>query len=155
MTEPIYSVEREYPVRIEVLWRAWTDAVQLEAWYHPVDLSVVRGSVVSDPVVGGWWTVAVDVPSHGFVAYFYGRYTEVDINRRLVHNLAYTQSEAEFQARDESAPHHVIEIDFEDRGDSSWVRFAQFGDMPAEQVEATRQGMTSYFDSLEQFLENA
>ena len=155
MTEPLYTVEREFPVTIDVLWKAWTDPVQLEAWYHPVDLSVVRGSVVSDPVVGGWWTVGVDVPSHGFVAYFYGRYTEVDLHRRLVHTLAYTQSEAEFAQRDESAPHHVIALDFEDRGASSWVRFTQIGEMPAEQVEATRQGTSSYFDSLEQFLLDA
>lgn len=155
MTKPLYSVEREFPVSIDVLWRAWTDPVQLEAWYHPVDLSVVRGSVVSDPVVGGWWTVGVDVPSHGFVAYFYGRYTEVELHRRLVHTLAYTQSEAEFEQRDESAPHHVIVLDFEDRGASSWVRFTQIGEMPAEQVELTRQGTSSYFDSLEQFLLDA
>ena len=155
MTEPLYTVEREFPVTIDVLWKAWTDPVQLEAWYHPTDLSNVRGSVVSDPVVGGWWTVAVDVPSHGFVAYFYGRYTEVDVNRRLVHTLAYTQSEVEFEQRDESAPHHLIVLDFEDRGASSWVRFSQIGEMPAEQVELTRQGTSSYFDSLEQFLLNA
>lgn len=155
MTEPLYTVEREYPVSIEVLWRAWIDPVQLEAWYHPVDLSVVRGSVVSDPVVGGWWTIGVDVPSHGFVAYFYGRYTEVEHHVRLAHTLAYTQSEAEFAARDESAPHHVIVLDFEDRGASSWVRFSQIGEMPAEQVELTRQGTSSYFDSLGEFLINA
>ena len=155
MADPLYTVEREYPVSIEVLWRAWTDPVQLEAWYHPVDLSVVRGSVVSDPVVGGWWTVGVDVPSHGFVAYFYGRYTEVQQHVRLVHTLAYTQSEAEFAARDEAAPYHLIALDFEDRGASSWVRFSQFGEMPAEQVELTRQGTSSYFDSLGQFLIDA
>ena len=155
MTHLLYTVEREFPVPIEVLWRAWMDPVQLEAWYHPVDLSVIRGSVASDPVVGGWWTVAVDVPSHGFVAYFYGRYIEVDLHRRLVHTLAYTQSEEEFEERDESAPHHVIALDFEDRGASSWVRFSQIGEMPPEQIEPTRQGTTSYFDSLEQFLLNA
>ena len=57
--EFLYSVEREYPVPIEKLWHAWTDAAALEQWYSPTDLSVVPGSVVSDPVVGGWWTVAV------------------------------------------------------------------------------------------------
>ena len=155
MIRPLYAVEREFPVTIDVLWKAWTDPVQLEAWYHPVDLSVVRGSVVSDPVAGGWWTVAVDVPSHGFIAYFYGRYSVVELHSRLVHTLAYTQSEAEFEQRDESVPHHVITLDFEDRGASSWVRFTQVGEMPADQVEATRQGTSSYFDSLEQFLLDA
>ncbi len=155
MGDRLYAVERSFPVAIDVLWRAWTDPRELEAWYSPVDLSVVPGSVVSDPVVGGWWTVAVDVPTHGFVAYFYGRYTEVDLHRRISHTLAYTQSPDEFVARDESAPHHVITLDFEARGESSWVRFTQFGEMPEEQVELTRQGTSSYFDSLGAFLNTA
>lgn len=27
----LYSVEREYPVSIDRLWKAWTDAAELEA----------------------------------------------------------------------------------------------------------------------------
>ena len=145
-------MEREYPVSIEVLWRAWTDPVQLEAWYHPVDLSVVRGSVVSDPVVGGWWTVGVDVPSHGFVAWFFGRYTDVEPGRRFEHTLHYTQDEGEFRQRDVTTEHHLVTVDFEPAGDGTLVRWQQFGEMPAEQVDATRAGMESYFDSLERYL---
>lgn len=152
MSEPLYSVEREYPVAIDRLWQAWVDADALERWYCPTDLSVVPGSVVSEPVVGGWWTVAVDASAYGHIAYFYGRYTEVVPNVRLVHNLAYTQSADEFAARDESAPFHVIHVDFEDRGASSWVRFSQYGELPPDQVPLAKAGMTSYFDNLAAFL---
>jgi uncharacterized protein YndB with AHSA1/START domain len=48
-----YSVERTYPVDVDRMWSAWTDAPELEQWYAPTDLSVVPGSVVSDAVIGG------------------------------------------------------------------------------------------------------
>ena len=152
MGDFLYSVEREFDIPIDILWAAWTDPVALEAWYHPTDLSVVPGSVVSDPVVGGWWTVAVDVSAHGFVAYFYGRYQAVVENARLEHTLDYTQSAEEFAARDESAPHHLIRVEFEARAFRSWVRFSQYGEMPESEAIQAQAGMESYFDSLEAYL---
>jgi uncharacterized protein YndB with AHSA1/START domain len=147
-----YSVEREFAHPVEVVWQAWIDADSLEAWYHPTDLSVLPGSVVSQPEVGGWWTVVVDVPQFDVVACFYGRYTVVSEHARLEHTMHYTQSVEEFAARDESTPSHRIVVDFEARDSGTWVRFAQFGDMPEGQAEQAQAGMESYFDSLQAFL---
>ena len=49
----LYAVERSYPVSLERLWSAWTEAVELEKWYSPTDLSVVPGTVVSECHEGG------------------------------------------------------------------------------------------------------
>lgn len=152
MGAPLYTVEREFAVPVERLWRAWTDPADLEQWYRPVDLSVVPGSVVSDARVGGEWAVGVDVPAHGFVAWFHGRYTEVAAPHRLAHTLHYTQDRAEFDARDESGGHHLVSVDLEERAGGSWARWSQFGEMDADQVAATKAGMESYFDSLEAYL---
>jgi uncharacterized protein YndB with AHSA1/START domain len=155
----LYAVEREYPVTIEQLWNAWVDADALEDWYHPTDLSVVPGSTTSDPTVGGWWTVSVAVPAYGFNAYFFGRYTAVEPHHQLIHTMHYTQDEQEFAARDETTPHHLVQVDFEERDSdsspTSWVRFTQFGEMPAEQIPQTKAGMESYFDSLDEYLSRA
>jgi uncharacterized protein YndB with AHSA1/START domain len=148
----LYFVEREYAVAIEKLWSAWTSTEKLEQWYSPTDISVVPGSVVTENKVGGRWAVAVDVSAHGFNAYFWGRYSEVEPNKKLVHTLCYSQDETEFLARDDNAPAHTIVIDFEDRDGKSWCKFTQFGEMPEEQAELSRQGMLSYFDNLEKFL---
>jgi hypothetical protein len=51
-----------------------------------------------------------------------------------------------------STENHLIVIDFDNRGDSSWVRFSQFGEMPDGQAEQAQAGMESYFDSLGNFL---
>jgi uncharacterized protein YndB with AHSA1/START domain len=152
MTDFLYSVEREFDIPVEILWAAWTDPVALQAWYHPTDLANVPDSVVSDAVDGGAWACAVDVPDHGFVAYFYGRYTAVVENARLEHTMAYTQSADEFAARDESAPHHRVVVEFEARDFRSWVKFSQYGELPEGQAVQAQAGMESYFDSLESYL---
>ncbi len=147
----LYFVDREYAVSIDVLWSAWTNAAELEQWYSPTELSVVPGSALSENFVGGRWAIAVDVTAHGFNAYFWGRYSEIVPNKKLVHTLCYSQDEAEFMARDDNAPAHTIVIDFEDRDENSWCKFTQFGEMPAEQAEMSRQGMLSYFENLEKY----
>jgi uncharacterized protein YndB with AHSA1/START domain len=144
----LYSVEREYSVKVSRLWHAWMDEAALQAWYSPTDLAVVAGSVTSEPIVGGWWTVGVDVSAHGFNAYFFGTYSELIENKKIVHSMNYTQDENEFKARHMTDDAHRIEIDFEDRGENSWVRFTQFGELPADQAEGAKAGMESYFDNL-------
>ena len=148
----LYFVEREYDASIDQLWNAWTSAEALEQWYSPTDLSVVPGSVVTENQVGGRWAVAVDVSAHGFNAYFWGRYSQFETKKKSVHTLCYSQDEKEFLTRDDNAPAHIIVIDFEERDRKSWCKFTQFGEMPAEQAEMSRQGMLSYFDNLEKFL---
>lgn len=148
----LYFVEREFDAGIDELWAAWTSAEALEKWYSPTILTVVPGSVTTENQVGGRWAVAVDVSANGFNAYFWGRYSEFEPKKKLVHTLSYSQDEAEFIARDDNAPAHLIVVDFEQRGDKSWAKFTQFGEMPAEQAEASRDGMQSYFDNLEMYL---
>ncbi len=152
MSDFRYSVERQFDLPVEILWDAWIDAEALQAWYHPTGLANVPGSVVSDAVEGGLWTVGVDVPEHGFVAYFYGRYTKVVENLLLEHTMHYTQSAEEFAARDESSPSHRVTIEFDSRGMYSWVKFSQFGELPEGQAVQAQAGMESYFDSLEAYL---
>ena len=86
----LYSVEREFPVSIDRLWRAWTDASELEAWYHPTDLGSTKGATVSDLNINGLWSCGVEVPEHNFTAYFFGQYTEIVHNELLEHTLHYT-----------------------------------------------------------------
>lgn len=149
----LYSVERTYPVGIEQLWQAWVDEDALEAWYSPTDLFVVPGSVTNEVRVGGMWAVAVDVSKFDMPnAYFFGRYSEVEPQKRLVHNLHYTQDAAEAAERDESTEHHVIVVDFEQRPDGAWCRFSQFGELPEGHAEQAQAGMTSYFENLARYL---
>lgn len=151
--QPLYFVERTFPFPVERLWRAWTDASELEKWYSPVFLKVIPGSATSEAVVGGTWAIAVDVSENGFNAYFWGKYSQVDTNLKLVHDLNYSQDELEFALREPSPEAHRIEIDFTKTDGGTLVRFSQFGEMEQEQADASREGMESYFDNLSNYLE--
>jgi uncharacterized protein YndB with AHSA1/START domain len=152
MKTPLYSVEREYAVPLSTLWEAWVEADQLQKWYSPEVLDTVPNSATSEAVVGGEWAIGIDVSVNGFNAYFWGKYTEVKFEEKLVHTMFYSQDELEFKLRGEVQESHLIEIDFESRGENSWVRFSQFGSMDPEQAEGTKDGMESYLNSLERYL---
>ena len=115
-------------------------------------LKVIPGSSTSEAVVGGTWAIAVDVSENGFNAYFWGKYSQVDTNLKLVHDLNYSQDELEFALREPSPEAHRIEIDFTKTDGGTVVRFSQFGEMEQEQADASKEGMESYFDNLESFL---
>ena len=150
----LYSVERQYPVSISDLWSAWTDPKKLEAWYFPTALKSVPGATESELRLGGLWACGVDVAEYGFVAYFYGKYTKIEHEKLIEHTLHYTQSKEEFQAKDFETESHLIVLDFEDRGESSWVKFSQYGELPEGQAAQAQAGMESYLDSLSKFFNN-
>ena len=150
--EFLYSVDREVAVSIDTLWHAFTDTDALQAWYHPTMLNALAGATLSEPRVDGKWQCAIEVPMDGSVHCFYGRYTAVEPKKYLEHTMHYTVNLDDFKARDESTPFHIVKIEFEDRGHKSFVRWAQYGEMPEAQIEMTRQGMSNYLDSLELFL---
>lgn len=152
--QPLYFVERTFKYPVERLWSAWTKSAELEKWYCPVFLKVIPGSATSEAEVGGTWAIAVDVSENGFNAYFWGTYSEVGLHKKLVHDLNYSQDELEFALREPGQDAHRIEIDFSITEAGTLVRFSQFGEMEQEQAEASREGMESYFDNLNNYLEN-
>ena len=149
----LYSVEREFHVPISKLWNAWTSAEALAAWHHPVGMSCLPGATRSDLKIGGVWSYAVQVPGRESISYFFGKYSDIREQSRFVHSMHYTESKADFELMDFTSPAHEIEVIFESRGQSSWSKFSQYGEAPKEQVLLMTQGIESYFDSLEKFLE--
>lgn len=153
MIQPfLYSVEREYPVPVQRLWSAWTVAAEIESWYHPVEFASLKGGTSSELEVGGLWACGVDVQAHNFVAYFYGQYMKIVKYALIEHTMHYTESADAFALKDMDTPSHLVVINFEDRGESSWVKFSQFGELPEGQAELAQAGMESYLDSLANFL---
>lgn len=150
--QPLYFVERRFPYSVQRLWRAWTSSSELESWYCPIYLTVIPGSAISDPVVGGRWAIAVDVSPNGFNAFFWGTYQEVAQNSKLVHELCYSQDELEFALQLPQPKAHLVQIDFFEQANGCTVRFSQFGEMNKEQSEASKEGIESYFENLERFL---
>jgi uncharacterized protein YndB with AHSA1/START domain len=152
MTNLAYSVERLYSVTVEALWNAWTNAEALQEWYCPPTMSVKPGSTISEAREGGLWRNAVQAPENLGTAYFWGRYATVEPLAKAEHTLFYSTDELDFQAADESGPSHLVVLDFEVRDEGAWVRYSQFGEMPAEMAEGARMGMETYLDNLANYL---
>lgn len=150
----LYSVQREFNVSIDKLWHAWTDSSALESWHHPVGMSCVPGATQSELKIGGLWSYAVQVPGRESISYFFGKYSLVQENLRFEHSMHYTESKDAFEDKDFNTPAHHISVEFEARGEKSWSKFSQYGEAPKEQVVMMAQGMESYFDSLEDFLQS-
>jgi uncharacterized protein YndB with AHSA1/START domain len=150
--QPLYFVERTFKFPLERLWSAWTQSTELEKWYCPVFLKVIPGSATSEAVAGGRWAIAVDVSDNGFNAYFWGTYSLVELHKKLIHDLNYSQDELEFALREPGAEAHRIEIDFSNTEAGTLLRFSQFCEMDREQADASKEGLESYFDNLESFL---
>jgi len=148
----LYSVEREFNSSIEKIWEVWTKADDLEAWYHPTDLKNVSGLTTSEAIIGGKWSVAVDVPAHAVVAYFYGIYLEVDFHQKLEHTMLYIQSLEEFEAKDLDKDFHKVIVEFREHGSKTWVKFSHLGELPEGEAARAKAGMESYFDSLANYL---
>ena len=148
----LYAVERELDVSVETLWNAFTDTEALQAWYHPTMLNSVAGATLSEPWVDGKWQCAIEVPVDGSEHCFYGRYTEVEPLKFLEHTMHYTVDTEAFEKRDERTDFHIVKIEFEARGNKSFVRWSQFGELPEDQIEMTREGMNNYLESLELYL---
>lgn len=148
----LYSVEREYTQPMSRVWEAWTDAAQLEDWYHPTELKNVPGSSISEPEVGGMWAIAVDVPEYGFQSCFWGTYTAVEPGKLIEHTMFYSQDPSEFAAKNLSGEFAKIVVNFDERPTGSWVRFTQYGELPEEHIPLAKAGMESYFQSLADYL---
>lgn len=150
---PLYEVHRVLKAPVNRVWNAWTDADQLASWYGPVGFTSPRDSVKVDPVVGGFWSATVVVPIDGSAHHFFGYFTDVEENSFLTYTMFYATDETLEEVRKEEGPYHTVQLNFDDLGQETRLSFAQFGELPAEQIPMTKAGMESYFDSLASFIE--
>lgn len=154
MTKPLaYEVSRVLDAPVSRVWGAWINADQLASWYGPVGFTTPRESVMVEPVVNGRWSATVIVPMDGSAHHFFGHFTEVIENSSLKYTMFYATDETLDEAKEEKGPHHEVDLTFEDLGDQTRLTFAQFGELPEDQIPLAKAGMESYFDSLAAFVE--
>ena len=145
-------VRRELDASPEAVWRAFTDADALAAWYHPVGFSTPRDSVVVEPEVGGRWSASVLVPMDGSRHHFFGRYRRVEAPNVLEYSMYYATGDGIADAKEEG-PSHTIVVTIERLGNGTRCTYFEFGLLPTGQSAQAQQGMESYFDSLSEYLD--
>ncbi len=68
-------IDREYPVPIERVFRAWSDPVQLQQWFRGSSEAVVESAEV-DLRVGGGYRIVIRIEDDEFVVF--GHYSAVE-----------------------------------------------------------------------------
>jgi uncharacterized protein YndB with AHSA1/START domain len=135
-------MERTYRAPAQAVFDAWTSPEVLRRWFHAEhDWETTVAEV--DLRVGGTVRVVMRDPAADAEYGGGGIYTEVDPPRRLAFTWLW----------DDNSTRMLIEIDFEESGGATTVRFTHSGLWDEEAVRAHEGGWTRAFESLARALE--
>jgi uncharacterized protein YndB with AHSA1/START domain len=137
-------MERTYQAPAQAVFDAWTSEEVLRRWFHAEhDWETTEAEV--DLRVGGTVRVVMRDP-HKDVEYGGGgRYTEIDPPRRLAFTWLW----------DDNPARQLIELDFEEAGGVTTVRFTHSGLWDEAAVRDHEDGWGKAFDNLERALQTA
>jgi uncharacterized protein YndB with AHSA1/START domain len=139
------QIERTYQAPIEAVFDAFTSEQVMRRWWHVHDRWETTEATV-DLRVDGVIRVVMHDPDKDVEHGGGGEYTEVDPPRRLAFTWMWDRD------RDKEDRRSLIEIDFEEAGDGTRVRFTHSGLLDAETVRDHEEGWNLCFDLLEREL---
>ena len=141
--KPSLTLNRQYPVAPEKVWRAWTDAEAVKRWWGPGPGEPVSLAEL-DVRVGGRFRIVFGGPD-GRMHECAGVYKEVVPNRKLVFTWTWPNSTPERVS--------VVTIVFQAVGKGTELQFTH-EQLYDEQVrDDHKRGWSSSFDKLERFLQ--
>jgi len=137
-------IERTFQAPAQAVFDGWTSEEVMRRWWHAEhDWETTEAEV--DLRVGGTVRVVMR-DSHKDAEYGGGgRYTEIDPPRRLAFTWIW----------DGNDTRQLIEIDFEEAGGVTTVRFTHRDLWNEEAVRSHQEGWNNCFDNLERTLEEA
>jgi len=142
--KPSLTLNRQYPVAPEKVWRAWTDAEAVKRWWGPGPGEPVSLAEL-DVRVGGRFRIVFGGPD-GRMHECAGVYKEVVPNRKLVFTWTWPNSTPERVS--------VVTIVFQAVGKGTELQFTH-EQLYDEQVrDDHKRGWSSSFDKLERFLQS-
>jgi uncharacterized protein YndB with AHSA1/START domain len=136
-TDRTLHIERTYQAPIDRVFDAWTSETVLRRWFRTEDRYDESEAEV-DLRVGGTIRVVMRDPARAAEYGGEGKYTEIDRPRRLAFTWLW----------DGDSTRTLIEIDFEETGDGTHVRFTHRGLWDEEAVRGHEDGWTKVFNRL-------
>jgi uncharacterized protein YndB with AHSA1/START domain len=142
MTEDLtLRIERTYQAPAEAVFDAWTSEEVLRRWFH-AERAWETPEASVDLRVGGELRVVMRNPETGAEHGGGGRYTEIDPPRRLAFTWLW----------DDQGTRTLIELDFEEAGGATTVRFRHSGLWSEDAVRDHEGGWSRCFDNLAEAL---
>lgn len=134
-------IERTFHAPAQAVFEAWTSEQVLRRWWHAAhDWETTEATI--DLRVGGALRVVMRDPDKDAEYGGGGRYTEIDPPRRLAFTWFW----------DGSDTRQLIEIDFEEIGGVTTVRFTHRDLWDEQAVRSHEEGWGRCFDNLERVL---
>jgi uncharacterized protein YndB with AHSA1/START domain len=134
-------IERTFQAPAQAVFDAWTSEQVMRRWWHAEhDWETTEAEV--DLRVGGTVRVVMRDPGKNAEYGGGGRYTEIDPPRRLAFTWIW----------DGNDTRQLIEIDFEENGGVTTVRFTHRDLWNEEAVRSHEEGWNNCFDNLERTL---
>lgn len=141
-----FTITRVFDAPRELVWRAWTDADEAAAWWHPRGVVTPRDSVELDVRPGGRYRYTMIAPD-GTEYPTAGVFREVAPPERLVMTWG-------SPGDDESAPVLTIELaEHGERGEQTQMTFHVLGIDGAPGDDDVYDGWDSAFDILVEHLD--
>ena len=136
------QIDRTFAAPVERVFDAWTSEEVLKRWFHAErEWETSEASV--DLRVGGDLRVVMRNPEKDEEYGGGGRYTVIEPPDRLAFTWVW----------DREAHESLIEIEFEEEGDGTLVRFTHSGLLDEEAVRSHEHGWNGCFENLERALE--
>ena len=144
-TKPSLTLNRQYPVAPEKVWRAWTDAEAVKRWWGPGPGEPVSLAEL-DVRVGGRFRIVFGGPD-GRMHECAGVYKEVVPNRKLVFTWSWPNSTPERVS--------VVTIVFQAVGKGTELQFTHEQLFDEKVRDDHKRGWSASLDKLERFLHSA
>jgi uncharacterized protein YndB with AHSA1/START domain len=133
-------VSRVIKANRDDVFRAWTEAEQIERWFGPEGTRITLAEV--DASEGGQYRIRIESPD-GESHTASGEYREVQPSKRLV--FTWNWEEPEFRLEDET----LVTVEFDEHEDGTEVRLSHELLPDAEAKKTHEEGWTSTLSCLE------
>jgi uncharacterized protein YndB with AHSA1/START domain len=142
-TDQTAQIERILEAPRESVFRAWTEADQIAAWYGPAHAEIPRDGIRIDLRVGGRWEVTMVLP--GGRQFVVGYAIEALVEPELIVMRSDPMPEAGMPEGT------VVRVEFHDLGDRTRVKLTD-GPFPPGGSEPAAAAYTAALDKLAGFL---
>jgi uncharacterized protein YndB with AHSA1/START domain len=156
MTEPLspgppseagITITRVFDAPRELVWREWTEPERFADWFGGPESEVPLSTTSMDVRPGGGWRATMFAGPGRREIQWKGEYLEVVEPERLVFTVSDQPGDERYE---------LVTVVLTDLGDDTTeMLFQQHGHMSAQEYERAKQGWSSFFDRMAEYLANA
>jgi uncharacterized protein YndB with AHSA1/START domain len=151
-----FTITRVFDAPRELVFKAWTEPAHFTHWWGARGFSAPLATISMDVRPGGEWRATMVSDDGRREVPFFGVYREVVEPERLVFTLVDPNDPQREARREGGVPEEeVVTVTFNDLGEKTEMVFHQVGYLPEELIPRSKEGWSSFFDRLAEYLAQA